>query len=194
MDAVIWEARPELHRPVMVAAFEGWNDAADAASGAVDWLRRRLKATNIARIDPEEFYDFQATRPEVSLIDGTTRKVSWPANECFAVYIDDGGVPRGLVVSPDARRATEIETVANLVPGGGVALWRSRPNAPVTVLTIDERGNIVRIAPHGTSAVAVPADDQGLQIAVSALGIASAFTFLLGLSPPGIVHAPFDRL
>ena len=54
----------------MVAAFEGWNDAADAASGAVTWLRRRLKATQIARIDPEEFYDFQATRPEVSLVDG----------------------------------------------------------------------------------------------------------------------------
>jgi len=46
MDAVIWEARPQLNRPVMVAAFEGWNDAADAASGAVDWLRRRLKATH----------------------------------------------------------------------------------------------------------------------------------------------------
>ena len=59
MDAVIWEARPQLNRPVMVAAFEGWNDAADAASGAVTWLRRRLKATQIARIDPEDFYDFQ---------------------------------------------------------------------------------------------------------------------------------------
>src|SRR5256885_1189726 len=78
MDAVIWDEHPRLNRPVMVAAFEGWNDAADAASGAVTWLRRRLQATHIAHIDPEEFYDFQATRPEVSLIEGTTRKASRP--------------------------------------------------------------------------------------------------------------------
>jgi len=116
MDAVIWEARPELHRPVMVAAFEGWNDAADAASGAVTWLRRRLKATNIARIDPEEFYDFQSTRPEVSLIDGTTRKVSWPTNECFAAHVEEVG--RDLVlfsgVEPNLKWRTFCTTVIGL--------------------------------------------------------------------------------
>ena len=57
----------------------------------VDWLRRRFKATQIARIDPEEFYDFQATRPEVSLIDGTTRKVSWPANEYSVARVEEVG-------------------------------------------------------------------------------------------------------
>src|ERR1044072_3061126 len=116
MDAVIWEARPQLNRPVMVAAFEGWNDAADAASGAVTWLRRRLKATQIARIDPEEFYDFQSTRPEVSLVEGTTRKVSWPANECFAAHVE--GVGRDLVlfsgVEPNLRWQTFCTTVIGL--------------------------------------------------------------------------------
>ena len=116
MDAVIWEARPQLNRPVMVAAFEGWNDAADAASGAVAWLRRRLKATQIARIDPEEFYDFQATRPEVSLVDGTTRKISWPSNECFAAHVEEVG--RDLVlfsgVEPNLRWRTFCTTVIGL--------------------------------------------------------------------------------
>ncbi|HEU5447733.1 MAG TPA: PAC2 family protein [Acidimicrobiia bacterium] len=116
MDAVIWEARPQLNRPVMVAAFEGWNDAADAASGAVTWLRRRLKATQIARIDPEEFYDFQSTRPEVSLIEGTTRKVSWPANECFSAHVEEVG--RDLVlfsgVEPNLKWRTFCTTVIGL--------------------------------------------------------------------------------
>jgi len=121
MDAVIWEARPQLNRPVMVAAFEGWNDAADAASGAVDWLRRRLKATQIARIDPEEFYDFQSTRPEVSLIDGTTRKVSWPANEYYSARVDEVG--RDLVlfsgVEPNLKWRTFCSTVIGVAKETG---------------------------------------------------------------------------
>ena len=65
MDRVTWEDHPKLNRPVMVAAFEGWNDAADAASGAVAWLRLRWRATRFARIDPEDFYDLQVSRPTV---------------------------------------------------------------------------------------------------------------------------------
>src|SRR6266545_2807381 len=116
MDAVIWESRPQLNRPVMVSAFEGWNDAADAASGAVTWLRRRLKATHIARIDPEEFYDFQATRPEVSLVEGTTRKISWPSNDCFTAHVEEVG--RDLVlfsgVEPNLRWRAFCSTVIGL--------------------------------------------------------------------------------
>ncbi len=115
MDAVIWEARPQLNRPVMVAAFEGWNDAADAASGAVTWLRRRLKAIQIARIDPEEFYDFQSTRPEVSLIEGTTRKVFWPANECFAAHVEEVG--RDLVLLSGVEPNLKWRTFCNTVIG-----------------------------------------------------------------------------
>ena len=121
MDAVVWEARPQLNRPVMVAAFEGWNDAADAASGAVDWLRRRLKATQIAHLDPEEFYDFQATRPEVSLIDGTTRKVSWPTNEYYSARVEEVG--RDLVlfsgVEPNLKWRTFCSTVIGVAKETG---------------------------------------------------------------------------
>jgi proteasome assembly chaperone (PAC2) family protein len=121
MDAVVWEARPQLNRPVMVAAFEGWNDAADAASGAVTWLRRRLKATQIARIDPEDFYDFQSTRPEVSLVEGTTRKVSWPNNDCFAAHVEEVG--RDLVlfsgVEPNLKWRTFCTTLIGLAKETG---------------------------------------------------------------------------
>ncbi|MGH8998340.1 MAG: PAC2 family protein [Acidimicrobiia bacterium] len=91
MEHVRWEQRPELRRPVMVAAFEGWNDAADAASGAVAWLRLRWRASRFARIDPEEFYDFQVSRPHVSLVDGVTRRINWPANDCFAAHVEEVG-------------------------------------------------------------------------------------------------------
>jgi proteasome assembly chaperone (PAC2) family protein len=91
VDLLIWSDRPRLTRPVMVAAFEGWNDAADAASGALTWLRHRWRATRFAHIDPEEFYDFQVARPQVSLVDGVTRQISWPANDCFAAHIEEVG-------------------------------------------------------------------------------------------------------
>ena len=67
-----------LDEPVVLAAFEGWNDAADAASDAVEHLHRVWEATSIGEIDPDDYYDFQVTRPTVSLIDGVTRHISWP--------------------------------------------------------------------------------------------------------------------
>jgi proteasome assembly chaperone (PAC2) family protein len=74
----------ELRSPILVAAFRGWNDAGDAASFAATHLGRTLAAERIASIDPEEFYDFQAVRPEVRLVDGMTREINWPANEFWA--------------------------------------------------------------------------------------------------------------
>ena len=113
MDCVIWEDRPQLRRPVMIAAFEGWNDAGDAASGAVAWLRSRWQATRFARIDPEEFYDFQVARPHVALVEGITRKITWPANDCYAARIDEVGRDFVLMsgVEPNLRWRTFCETL-----------------------------------------------------------------------------------
>ena len=87
MTSLVWEAQPQLRRPVLVAAFEGWNDAGDAASGATDWIIRRYDATRFAHIEPEDHFDFQSRRPTVELVDGVTRSISWPANECFSVSL-----------------------------------------------------------------------------------------------------------
>src|SRR5919201_474313 len=70
--------RPELTRPVLVAAFRGWNDGAQAASLAAGYLARLWGADQIADVDPEGFFDFQATRPHVSLVEGITRQIDWP--------------------------------------------------------------------------------------------------------------------
>ena len=80
----IWDDHPELRRPVLVAGFKGWNDAADSASDAVDWLATNLTAKPFARIDPERYYDFQTTRPHVVVRDGVTERVTWPMNEFSA--------------------------------------------------------------------------------------------------------------
>src|ERR671926_133747 len=69
---------PELTDPVVVVAFEGWNDAGDAATGAVEHLELIWDATPLAALDPEDYYDFQVNRPTVSLVDGVSRRIEWP--------------------------------------------------------------------------------------------------------------------
>src|ERR1700712_1968840 len=67
---------PELTAPILVAAFEGWNDAGDAATGAVEHLELVWDAQPLTEIDPDDYYDFQVNRPTVSLIDGVSRRIS----------------------------------------------------------------------------------------------------------------------
>jgi len=74
------EWRPELERPVLIAAFTGWNDAAEAASVALGTLRESWEARRFGAFEAEEFFDFQATRPQIKLVEGVTRQVEWPEN------------------------------------------------------------------------------------------------------------------
>lgn len=87
-DALHEHADIELQKPALIAAFRGWNDAGDAASFAAQHLGRVWKAKRIASIDPEDFYDFQAVRPQVRLVDGVTREITWPANEFYAARLE----------------------------------------------------------------------------------------------------------
>jgi len=68
---------PALRDPVVLAAFEGWNDAGDAASGALRHLAEAWDAETIAELDGEDYYDYQVNRPIVSLVDGE-RHIEWP--------------------------------------------------------------------------------------------------------------------
>jgi len=70
---------PELRRPVVLAAFEGWNDAAEAASGALAHLHDVWDAQPLVAMDPEEYHDFQVTRPQVTLEPDGRRRITWPA-------------------------------------------------------------------------------------------------------------------
>lgn len=92
VEAIRWSQRPRLRRPVLLAAFEGWNDAADAATTALKYLAQRWGARPFADIDPEEFYDFTSTRPQVRLDDGQQREIVWPANELWHASVPDTSV------------------------------------------------------------------------------------------------------
>ncbi|MQA08768.1 MAG: PAC2 family protein [Pseudonocardiaceae bacterium] len=72
------EEPDELTEPVLVAAFEGWNDAGDAASTAIEHLHLTWDATPLTELNPDDYYDFQVTRPSVRLVDGVTRSLEWP--------------------------------------------------------------------------------------------------------------------
>lgn len=103
----------ELREPVMVAAFRGWNDAGDAASFAAQHLARSWNAHKIAWIDPEEFFDFQAVRPQVQLVDGITRKIVWPSNEFWVAQAD--GSQRDVLLLVGTEPNTRWRTFSGLV-------------------------------------------------------------------------------
>jgi proteasome assembly chaperone (PAC2) family protein len=124
VDHVRWQDRPQLRRPVLVAAFEGWNDAADAASTAARYLRDRWSARPFASIDPEEFYDFTSTRPQVRLVEGISRKIVWPTNELSAAPLP--GAARDVVVllghEPQLKWRTFSDQVVQVATELGVEL------------------------------------------------------------------------
>ncbi|TMK24235.1 MAG: PAC2 family protein [Actinobacteria bacterium] len=97
MQPLIWDRRPDgLRAPAMVCAFQGWNDAGDAASSAVSFLASALNARRFARIDSEEFYDFQANRPCVRFAETGKREIVWPGVEVFEATAPRA--PRDLVL------------------------------------------------------------------------------------------------
>lgn len=89
MDPVRRLSDPGLRRPVVLAAFEGWNDASDAASGTIAYLIGQFDAEPFLIIDPEEFIDFHQTRPRIQVEDGVTEELAWPATKLYAVHLDD---------------------------------------------------------------------------------------------------------
>jgi predicted ATP-grasp superfamily ATP-dependent carboligase len=102
MQPLIWEHRPDgLRAPAVICAFTGWNDAGDAASAGLQYLGASLHATRFARIDPEDFYDFQATRPKIKFVEGRTRSIEWPEVEIYAARVPRA--PRDLVLIQGAE-------------------------------------------------------------------------------------------
>jgi proteasome assembly chaperone (PAC2) family protein len=113
MEHLRWTSRPALRRPVVIAAFEGWNDAGDAASTAARWLRDRFASRIFAEIDPEEFFDFTATRPQVRLEDGV-RRIDWPLTEISAGAESGRDLVIVLGSEPQLRWRTFCEQVVDV--------------------------------------------------------------------------------
>jgi proteasome assembly chaperone (PAC2) family protein len=122
---LLWEADPpELRAPILVAAFAGWNDAAGAATTALESAAADLDATPVASIDPEEFFDFQVTRPSIRMTEGQTRSVEWPSNVIVAAKAPSA--ERDLVllsgVEPNLRWRTFASAIVDACERLGVEM------------------------------------------------------------------------
>ena len=110
--------------PVLIAAFEGWNDAGDAATGAVEHLEQAWDVTPVGVLDSEDYYDFQFNRPTVSLVDGITRQISWPTTRVSVCSPPGAGrdvvLVRGL--EPNLRWRSFCQELLDLGVGLGVEL------------------------------------------------------------------------
>ena len=121
MEHVRWVGeRPHLHDPVLVLAFEGWNDAGDAASTALRWLRDRWASEPLAEIDGEDFYDFTSTRPHVRLADGVTRTIDWPCVDLTWGHDAGRDVVTMLGSEPQLRWQTFCHVVLEIAESLGV--------------------------------------------------------------------------
>jgi len=158
MSELIVSSRPDLRRPVFIAAFRGWNDGGQGATLGGGYLAKQWGADSFAEIDPENFYDFQAVRPNVSLEDGLTRRLEWPSNTFLHAPIP--GLDRDAVillgVEPNLRWKTYSGLVLELVQELEVEL----------VVTL---GSLLADVPHTRAApVSAAASDPSL---VEELGV-----------------------
>jgi proteasome assembly chaperone (PAC2) family protein len=125
MQPLRWERRPDgLRAPALVCAFKGWNDAGEAASSALTYVGGSLEATRFATIDPDEFVDFQATRPTVHLTDTLSRRIEWPEFEVYEARVPRA--PRDLILltgpEPAIRWRAFSQTVVDLAEALDVQL------------------------------------------------------------------------
>lgn len=152
MDSLSWEGDvPQLRSPILVCAFRGWNDAAGAASTALATVAAGFDAELIAQVDPEDYFDFQATRPTITLTEGQARRIDWPQNNLLAVRVP--AADRDLVLldgtEPNLRWRTFAETIATaadalevemvITLGALIAEVSHTLPVPITGLASDER-------------------------------------------------------
>jgi proteasome assembly chaperone (PAC2) family protein len=177
VDPVTWHRRPQLRRPVLVASFEGWNDAGDAATTAVRHLQDSWGAEPFASLDPEEFHDFTEDRPVVRLVDGLTRELQWPEHTLSSCSLPaaDRDVAFLVAVEPQLRWRTYTGLVVGVAEELGCSL----------VITL---GSLLSDTPH-TRPVKITGTAHDPQLALR-----------LGLSrsryegPTGIVGVLHDQL
>jgi predicted ATP-grasp superfamily ATP-dependent carboligase len=117
-------SRPQVERPLLIAAFRGWNDGGQGASLATGYLAKLWDAKRFAEIDPESFFDFQATRPHVSLEEGVTRRIDWPSTVFY--HGRPGGLDRDVVlllgIEPNLRWRTFTDLIVGFIQELGVEL------------------------------------------------------------------------
>ncbi len=189
---------PELNDPVLIAAFEGWNDAGEAATAGIEHLEREWGAVPFASIDPDEYYDFQVNRPLVSIGDTGTRSVQWPTTRLSYARLagsHDVLLLRG--IEPNMRWrgfcaellevATSLEVRRVLTMGALLAdVPHTRP-VPVTVAASDpERAAALGLEMsryEGPTGIVGVFQDAATRSGVEAVSLWAAVPHYVGQSP-----------
>ena len=202
---------PTLRRPILVCAFRGWNDGGQGASLAAGFLTKTWKTQQFAEIDPEEFFDFQVTRPHVSLVDGATRHIQWP--ETTFGHAEVPGLDRDAVVlegiEPNFHWRRFGDIIGDLAADLGIELVvtlgslladvpHTRP-APVTGSAtdqklIDELG-LERSRYEGPTGIVGVLHDAFFRRGISAVNLWAAVPHYVSLAPsPRAALALCERL
>jgi proteasome assembly chaperone (PAC2) family protein len=176
-EELVWHDEVALHRPVLVAAFTGWFDMAEAATATVRHLGRGGSRL-VASIDPDGFFDFTARRPTVSLDSHGRRVLAWPRNE---VHVHSTGAGHDLVLLAGEEPHVRWATFA------GLLLEVVRRLACEMVVTV---GTVADTQPHTRQPLVFGSSTQ------------EALAARLGLSRPryegptgivGVLHDQLDR-
>jgi proteasome assembly chaperone (PAC2) family protein len=191
--------RPSLRAPVLISAFRGWNDGGQGASLAGGYLAKTWQSVRFAEIEPENFYDFQATRPHVSLVEGETRHIDWPENAFYHSSIP--GLDRNAVlllgVEPNLRWRAFTGMVVDLALDLGVQLMitlgslladvpHTRPS-PVTGGATDpeliERLGLQRSRYEGPTGIVGVLHDACNQAGIPSVSLWAAVPHYVSLAP-----------
>jgi predicted ATP-grasp superfamily ATP-dependent carboligase len=204
-------SRPELEHPILIGAFRGWNDGGQGASLATGYLAKLWEAKRFAEIDPENFFDFQATRPHVSLEDGLTRKIDWPSSIFY--HARPPGLDRDVVLllgmEPNLRWRTFTDMIVNFLSELGVELVvtlgalladvpHTRP-CPVTGSATDQelvqRLGLSASRYEGPTGIVGVLHDACRQAGISSASLWAAVPHYVSLTPsPKAALALTDRL
>jgi len=205
------DRRPELREPVLVAAFRGWNDGGQGASLAGQFLSRAWGAERFAEIESESFFDFQATRPQVSLVDGQFRRIDWPSNTFHEAHLTESkhDVVLLLGTEPNLRWKTFTGLVTELAHDLGVGMLvtlgslladvpHTRP-APVTASATDpmlmERLGVQPSRYEGPTGVVGVLHDAARAAGIPGVSLWAAVPHYVSLTPsPRAAKALCDRL
>jgi proteasome assembly chaperone (PAC2) family protein len=196
------ERLPELDRPNLIGAFQGWNDAGQSATTAVRYLIESWKAEPFARIDSEEYYSYTDTRPTIRIVDGASREVTWPSVEFFAHKGGDGSASAVLMVGmePNLRWKSFCGEVTRLAQSVGAQRFvtlgslvtdavHTRP-VPLTGFSTDDdvqarliARNIARSSYEGPTGIVGVLHDACRRAELPAASLWGATPYYLGSTP-----------
>jgi proteasome assembly chaperone (PAC2) family protein len=210
-DELRVDRRPTLRRPVLVCAFRGWNDGGQGASLAAGYLARAWSAEQFADVDPELFFDFQATRPHISFAGENRRRIDWPENAFFAAPMAEAthDIVLLLGTEPNLRWRTFCAAVTALASELGVELMvtlgslladvpHTRP-APVTGNATDPdlvaRLGLQPSRYEGPTGIVGALHDACRAVSIPSLSLWAAVPHYVSMTPsPRAAKALCDRL